>query len=143
MNRGHLLLLGLPFLTFALGGCNATPYQSLRHNGGFSDHPLGHGLFKISFQGNRFTPDSEAKDFTLLRCSEIALLNGCHYFEIIKAAPNNAGYAEVTIHLLRTPGNKEVTDAVVVEQAIRAKYSNNTEFNGVLNKILPTFKKSH
>lgn len=80
-------ILGLLALII-LTGC-ATPYQETGSTGGFTDKQISRNEFIVAFSGNGYTSSQRAVDLCLLRCAEVALGNGFHYF-ILTAA--NAGY---------------------------------------------------
>lgn len=73
----------------ALVGC-ATAYQSRGFTGGFSETQLGENIFRVSFEGNEFTDNERAVDFTMLRCAELALQNGSPYFIVVEASSDNS-----------------------------------------------------
>jgi hypothetical protein len=100
------LMLGCS-LMLVLASC-ATPYQSQSHSGGYTDRQIAPGVYRITFQGNRFTTSVRAKDFALRRAAELTLDAGVSYFLITGAAPSNAGYAEITIRLQSTPSSEAV-----------------------------------
>ena len=90
-----------------LASC-ATPYQAQTHSGGYTDRQVAPGVYRITFQGNRFTTNVRAKDFALRRAAELTLDAGVAYFLITSAAPSNAGYAEITIRLQSAPSAEAV-----------------------------------
>lgn len=63
-------------------GCS-TPYQSIGPTGGFTETQLDENVFRVSFQGNRYTSSEVAADFALLRSAELTLLYGYKYFIIV------------------------------------------------------------
>lgn len=71
-----------------LSGC-ATPYQETGSTGGFTDKQISRNEFVVAFSGNGYTSGQRAADLCLLRCAEVTLENGFHYF-ILTAA--NTGY---------------------------------------------------
>jgi membrane-associated protease RseP (regulator of RpoE activity) len=81
-------ILGLLALIILITGC-ATPYQETGSTGGFTDKQISRNEFIVAFSGNGYTSSQRAVDLCLLRCAEVALGNGFHYF-ILTAA--NAGY---------------------------------------------------
>jgi len=62
---------------FLLSGC-ATSYDS-----GMNVMQYSPNLWRISFNGNRFTDSQRAQDFALLRASEITIESGQRYFAIL------------------------------------------------------------
>jgi hypothetical protein len=95
-------------LILLLASC-ATPYQAQTRSGGYTDRQLAPGIYRITFQGNRFTTSLRAKDFALRRAAEVTLDSGAAYFLIIGAVPSNAGYAEITIQLRSAPSSEAVS----------------------------------
>lgn len=79
---------GLIFLI----GC-ATQYQKVGFSGGFSEKQLSRNEFFIAFSGNGYTSGQRAIDLCMLRCAEIALGHGFHYFIL---AANTAEYDRST-----------------------------------------------
>lgn len=73
------ILIGIIFMS----GC-ATGYKSVRFTGGYSDTKLQDDVYEVSFKGNGYTGRDKAKDFALLRASEVALNNGYKYFVILE-----------------------------------------------------------
>ena len=71
-----------------LTGC-ATRYQNFSFSGGFVEKQLSRNEFTVLFGGNGYTTGQRAIDLCMLRCAEITLGHGFHYF-ILTA--NNAGY---------------------------------------------------
>jgi hypothetical protein len=85
---------GLACICVVLSGC-ATPYQSNRFTGGFSETQLSSNVFKVYFSGNGYTSDERAADFTLMRSAELAYTHGFAYF-IIVDEQSGASYSTVT-----------------------------------------------
>lgn len=77
-----------------LASC-ATPYQSTRFSGGFSETQLSSNVFKVYFRGNGYTSDERAADFTLMRSAELAYTHGFPYFLIVDEQ-SGASYSTVT-----------------------------------------------
>ena len=77
--RKHLAIF---VLILSLSGC-ATLYRPVGIMGGYSETRLDEKLFKVSFRGNGFTSLERALDFTLLRSSELSLMNNFKYFVIV------------------------------------------------------------
>lgn len=82
-------------LTFALmlaallalfAGCTLqpTPYQPLGESGGYEQTRLGPQLYRVSFRGNRATPETTVLDFLYLRCAELTKQNGYAHFVVEK-----------------------------------------------------------
>ena len=89
----------------ALSGC-ATPYQSTRFSGGFSETQISSNVFKVYFRGNGYTSDERAEDFTLLHSAELADAHGFAYF-IVVDEKSGASYSRVT-----TPATTHTTTNV-------------------------------
>lgn len=79
---------GLIFLI----GC-ATQYQKVGFTGGFSEKQLSRNEFFVAFSGNGYTSGQRAIDLCMLRCAEIALGHGFHYFVL---TANTAEYDRST-----------------------------------------------
>ena len=75
-------LIAFVFAVLFIQGC-ATPYQKQGLTGGFSESQLDTNVFKVSFEGNGYTNEERASDFTLLRSAELSLQNNFKYFSII------------------------------------------------------------
>lgn len=74
------------FLTvLVLAGC-ATSYQpnGFIGNGGFDDTQLSPNYYRVTFKGNERTSKERAKDFALLRASELMKQKGCPSFKVVK-----------------------------------------------------------
>lgn len=78
------------FFMLILASC-ATSYQRSGLTGGYSETKLGENIWSISFQGNGYTNDERASDFTLLRSAEVCLENGYSFFIITQ----NTGQSSV------------------------------------------------
>jgi len=83
-----LILTVLVVLTLILmgGGCaqHPTPYQPRNEEGGFEESRLQEDMYRVSFKGNRATPESEVIDFLFLRCAEVTLSAGYTHFTVEK-----------------------------------------------------------
>lgn len=75
------LLIGL---MAALGACSLqpTPYQPLADAGGYEETRLQKDVFRVSFRGNRATPETTVLDFLFLRCAELTRTHGYTHFVI-------------------------------------------------------------
>jgi hypothetical protein len=82
--RAALPVLALAAGLLALAGCTLepTPYQPLGDAGGYEESQLGPQLFRVSFRGNRATPETTVLDFALLRCAELTHQHGFTHFVI-------------------------------------------------------------
>ena len=78
--------MGLRFVTLAvlitLTSC-ATGYQTRGFSGGFEEIQLSPNMWRISFEGNGYTGDDKATNFTLLRSADLTIKNGFKSFVII------------------------------------------------------------
>ena len=66
------------FLVVFQLACAATGYLS-----GIDDTQLDQNVFKVRFKGNRYTSVEKVKDYTLLRCAELALVHRYKFFVIL------------------------------------------------------------
>ena len=98
--KPHLFIAVL----FSFTAC-ATPYQQQSLLGGFSETQLSQNIFTVSFKGNGMTSEERAKDFTLLRSTEIALENGYRYFVIINSEASSNKNVVTTPKSSYTSGN--------------------------------------
>jgi hypothetical protein len=71
-----LLRIGL------LAGC-ATEYQPQSFTGGFSDYMQAPDVATVMFHGNGYTTSERVYEMTMLRCAELTLTHGYHYFILI------------------------------------------------------------
>jgi hypothetical protein len=67
------------------GGC-ATPYASESFLGGYDEVRLSENVFRVSFSGNGYTSSKRATNLCMLRCAELALINGFKYFSLIDSS---------------------------------------------------------
>ena len=63
-----------------LHSCATTSYQPHAITGGYLDIQLDENVFRITFHGNGYTHRDISRDYALLRCAEVCLLNGFKYF---------------------------------------------------------------
>ena len=83
MARGSKMLVRV-LIAIVLVGC-ATGYKKEGYfTGGFRETRLGENIFQVRFSGNQYTSSERAQDFTLLRCAELAKLNGFTHFVIVE-----------------------------------------------------------
>jgi hypothetical protein len=77
-------LLALAGVAAVLVGCalQPTPYQPLGETGGYEEAQLGERVYRVSFRGNRATPETAVLDFLFLRCAELTHRNGFTHFVI-------------------------------------------------------------
>lgn len=67
-----------------LAGC-ASGYRPAGLGGGYSDSPLGNGMYRVSYTGNAYTDPGYAADMAMLRAAEVALAGGYRYFSIVQS----------------------------------------------------------
>lgn len=77
---------------FLLAGC-VTPYAPMTFIGGFDEKQLSWNEFAVGFSGNGYTTGQRATDLCMLRCAEITLGHGFHYFVL---TGNSLGYDNST-----------------------------------------------
>lgn len=82
------------FFGLLVAGC-ATAYQAKSFTGGFSETRLGDNVFEVNFRGNGYTSRERARDFALLRSSEVTLESGYRYFAILDS-DNSASLSSYT-----------------------------------------------
>lgn len=74
-----ILIVGLSlFLT----AC-ATPYQSNSFSGGYSELQINDDMYKVSYNGNGYTPKDKVAEMLLRRSAELTKQNGYKYFYIL------------------------------------------------------------
>jgi len=69
-----------------LGACtlDPTPYQPLGDAGGYEEARLQPNVYRVSFRGNRATPETTVLDYLYLRCAELTKDAGFPYFVIVE-----------------------------------------------------------
>ena len=77
-------LLALAGVLAVLAGCalQPTPYQPIGEAGGYEESQLGERVFRVSFRGNRATPETTVLDFLYLRCAELTRQHGYTHFVV-------------------------------------------------------------
>lgn len=91
------ILLITVAVTSLICGC-ATPYQSTKFMGGYSDTQLAQDMFRVYFRGNVYTSMERAQDFALLHAAELAKQHGFAYFAVIDES------SSTSVHAYTTPG---------------------------------------
>mgnify|MGYP003656593993 FL=1 len=146
----RLIYRALLFSTIILASA-CTPYQQnsglagFIGGGGFNEIQLSSDVYRVTFQGNKYTAEQRAKDFTLLRCAELALENGYSYFRLVNSdfnlryrtksvpgslnvSPSSKVISEPsssnTIQLVYEK-SPDVYDAVIIRRSIKAQYGIN------------------
>lgn len=85
-----------------ISGC-ASPYKSIGIGGGYDETMLSPNMFRVSFRGNGYTSMERAKDYALLRSSDIAINYGFSHFIITE----DESYAKrMSVYV---PGNTTVS----------------------------------
>jgi len=76
----------------ALAACTPpqpTPYQPLpaeaRSLGGYEETRLQGDVYRVSFRGNRYSPEEDVVDKLYLRCAELTLAAGYSHFEVTES----------------------------------------------------------
>ena len=75
-------ILAISFLFSACTGPRPTPYQPLGPGGGFEQTRLQEDVYRVSFRGNRHTPEMDVLDFLYLRCAELTVDAGYTHFDV-------------------------------------------------------------
>ncbi|MDB0280628.1 hypothetical protein CTY88_03950 [Acinetobacter seifertii] len=74
-----------------VSGCSTTYRQSSFINGGgFNEVELAPNYFKVSFSGNEVTSKEKARDFALLRASDLMLARNCKSFQVLKTSDDSS-----------------------------------------------------
>jgi len=76
-------LLTIPLILFLVVGC-ASNYEkkTFWSDGGFSETEIQPNVFNVRFMGNAQTSAGRAKDFAMLRASELCIGRGMQYMDI-------------------------------------------------------------
>lgn len=75
-----LVMLGILMLSLAACTTPPTPYQPLAEDGGYEETRLQDNVWRVSFKGNRVTPETDVLDFLYLRCAELTIQSGYTHF---------------------------------------------------------------
>lgn len=94
-------LFSLFILCLVLTSCS-TPYGPVGTAGGFTNFKMGPNIHKVVFSANGFTNSTECEKKALYRCAELALLDGCSYFEVLE------GGTGVNTDVIYMPGQTTV-----------------------------------
>ena len=85
-------------VAMALSACatlGPTPYQALQPGtGGYEESRLQDDVYRVSFRGNRYTPETDIIDFLYLRCAELTLQADYTHF----AVEQNFGKVEFGVY---------------------------------------------
>ena len=74
----------LILLLFVLYSCSASSYQPHAFTGGYLDVSLDTNAFRITFHGNGYTHRYISRDYFLLRCAEVCIMNNFKYFIVVE-----------------------------------------------------------
>jgi hypothetical protein len=94
------------FSTIVLFISCVTPYQTTGYTGGYSETQLAENVFSVVFSGNGYTSFERTTNYCLLRCAELAKMNGFDYFVIVE---NKERVSQSTY---TTPSNYNTTGRV-------------------------------
>jgi hypothetical protein len=90
----------------AFVGC-ATPYQSARSSGGYTDFRITKDVFAVSFRGSVGTYEETVDKYLLRRASELTLEHGFTHFMILsekeRTRSSSFGYSGLKIPMV-APG---------------------------------------
>lgn len=86
-----LLLIG------CLGsGCIPTPYQRDGTGGGYAEFKISADTYRVTFTGNRSTPQSKIQNYLSYRCAELTIIQGYNSFafteRLLMAADGSVEY---------------------------------------------------
>jgi hypothetical protein len=103
----------------------ATGYGSRGMMFGYSDTQMGENTFRVSFEGNGYTPLAKVSDFALLRSAEVTLEHGYPYFLIVNGHAGGATPTVIqTIACYKTAPTdaSAIYEAATVRRSLREKY---------------------
>jgi hypothetical protein len=92
------LLFGLALV---LAGCTPkpTPYQPVDKKGGYEETRLKENVYRVSFRGNRYTPETRMLDYIYLRCAELTREAGYSHFLVLQDYGKTQGRAAPRSHV--------------------------------------------
>jgi hypothetical protein len=99
----HVLSPGTALLCAVLLASCATPYQPQSLTGGYSDFLTAPDAATVIFRGNGYTDAARLVELTALRCADVTLAHGYHYF-VINAASDISKHFSFT-----TPGSAQTS----------------------------------
>ena len=99
LSRSFVLLASL-----ALFGCE-TGYQPQSFTGGYSEFLTAPDEAVITFHGNGYTSGERVLEMTALRCAEVTLSHGFHYFVLTSGTDMSTQSAFTTPGYAQTYGN--------------------------------------
>ncbi len=115
-------------------------WYNIFSSGGFSSKNLEDGTVKVKFEANGYTGSQKSDDFALLRASELCMIEGGKYLEILSGGTHRssmyaAGYMVsypkseyiVKFHEEIPQTENQVLDAFATHKAIREKYKMNEQ----------------
>lgn len=74
-------IIGLFAFCLCITAC-ASPYKESGLMGGYDETILAPNQYRVSFKGNGYTSMERAKDYAMIRCSEVTIQHGYRYFII-------------------------------------------------------------
>ncbi len=81
-----LALMMATVFILGLSGCGRLAHKGYRPNAGFgigfSDTQLGENIFRVTYEGDEYISGERARDFCLLRASDLSIANGFRYFVV-------------------------------------------------------------
>lgn len=99
--RGLRVMAAGIVLLALLAGCELkpTPYQPLGESGGYEQARLGPRIYRVSFRGNRATPETRVLDFLYVRCAQLTQQAGYTHFVV------EENYGQTQTSLQAGPGS--------------------------------------
>ena len=105
-------------------------------DGGYADLQIASDIFRVSFQGNYYTPPEQVRDMALMRAADLAIQYGAPYFQVLPISPAPSppfpyvveGFrANLTIRLMQIPpaSGTEGYNAAMLREQLRKKYGLN------------------
>lgn len=133
-------------VTLSLAGCTATPYQPSGLRGGYSEVRLGPDSYSVTFSGNAYSTEPQARSMAMLRGAELCRDARYGWFATVKdeskidrqvtvrpaetrvntyANTNRRGrYTGSTGYVTTTPERRTVTERPVAQLEIRCLKAN-------------------
>lgn len=104
----------------------ATTYQREGIMGGYTDAQIGENIFRVTFRGNGYTSPERAADLALLRCADLALEHGFHYFVVIDAAAYLKQDPYTTPSKTIKTGSASIVGNSIYENSVSTTYGGQT-----------------
>lgn len=94
--NSRMRLTSLFIVVLLAAGCAATPYGPVSESwmGGYSDSKLQRNTYNVSFTGNAWLSQEQARNYLYYRCAEITVREGFDYFVII-SGESATSYSEM------------------------------------------------